>query len=319
MMPMRCLPVLLLAGLGLVLAGCGDARQPVLSTAGKDEALVVPANSWEDSARIVAGEEHSCVLWQGKVQCWGRNTHGQLQVPAGLDHVTDISAGESHTCALADGHVTCWGRNDSGQATPPPGLAGVTTISAGYLHSCAVSGGHVVCWGNDQLHQTEVPATLEHIEMLVSGLYDSCASTGQDVYCWGAHARANQPLHLSGIHNPVAMSLGTIQACVIHSVGLVCHNIENDQVMGNVPQLFEPVSVRSYGIFSCATVPGNVACWDFDGRVNSPRISGEALDVAVGGKHFCVLMQGRHITCWARTAIEDPAAILTPPAGWGPP
>lgn len=91
---------------------------------------------------IVAGVYHTCTLLDnGKMKCWGDNTHGplgigdntgrkyligdesgemgdQLQVvPAGVGRkVASISAGGWNSCFILDnGHVKCWGHNWLGQ------------------------------------------------------------------------------------------------------------------------------------------------------------------------------------------------------------
>lgn len=95
------------------------------------------------ATQVSAGGDHACArLANSTVQCWGRNTSGQLgtgtttssslpiTVP-GLTSVVTVAAGTAHTCArLANGTVQCWGQNVSGQLgnatssrspTPTPG------------------------------------------------------------------------------------------------------------------------------------------------------------------------------------------------------
>jgi alpha-tubulin suppressor-like RCC1 family protein len=89
-----------------------------------------------DTARIVLGNSHTCVVTTAKkVRCWGRSFRGQLGygntntfgdelgetpntggfVNVGAD-VKKISAGGDHTCVLrTDDKINCWGLNDIGQ------------------------------------------------------------------------------------------------------------------------------------------------------------------------------------------------------------
>jgi hypothetical protein len=75
------------------------------------------AAAWESQCALLAG---------GAVQCWGRNTSGQLgngmmtdsafPVVAGVSSATMTSGGGYFACALvANGGIRCWGSNASGQ------------------------------------------------------------------------------------------------------------------------------------------------------------------------------------------------------------
>ena len=81
---------------------------------------------------------------------------------AALAEVTEISAGRSHTCAvLTSGKVNCWGRNYHGQlgdgantvSDGPVEVSGISTarsIALGGSHSCALlTGGAIKCWGSN--------------------------------------------------------------------------------------------------------------------------------------------------------------------------
>ena len=56
--------------------------------------------------------------------------------------------GVGHTCVIkSDGIVQCWGRNTSQQSNIPVNLI-AKKISAGLMHTCAVKQNDVVqCWG----------------------------------------------------------------------------------------------------------------------------------------------------------------------------
>ena len=75
---------------------------------------------------VSVGNGHSCAIREsGAIQCWGSNTSGQSDAPAG--RFTAVAAGAHHTCAIREsGTIECWGSNHDwtteiykGQATPP--------------------------------------------------------------------------------------------------------------------------------------------------------------------------------------------------------
>lgn len=141
------------------------------------------------AAQLSAGANHTCaLLYDGDVQCWGSNQHGQVgsteKLGAGGGDFTSpqpavalprdavaISSGTNHTCALLDnGTVQCWGGNRYGtlgsptnvgstdpnpnplSVVPLPGEA--VAISAGVLHTCALlNDGGVRCWGKNEFGQ----------------------------------------------------------------------------------------------------------------------------------------------------------------------
>jgi len=64
------------------------------------------------------GYGHVCVILDDKsVKCWGKNVHGQLDVPneVVVSGGKQVSAGKGHTCTIVKNSaisLVCWGRND---------------------------------------------------------------------------------------------------------------------------------------------------------------------------------------------------------------
>jgi alpha-tubulin suppressor-like RCC1 family protein len=180
-----------------------------------------------DKQRLLAvGTHHSCaIIDDGRVECWGNNSMGQLgdgtletsttpRPVVGLTGVRQVSAGAHHTCALLqNGSVTCWGLGGSGQlgnngtadsSTPVPvaGISGATSLAVGGFHGCAVMGDESVrCWGQDGLgelgdgdgggvHASPVTVTgLADVQAIAAGEFHSCAVVaGGTVECWGGNA-----------------------------------------------------------------------------------------------------------------------------------
>jgi len=176
-----------------------------------------------DATQVVAGEVHTCVLADGKVECWGDNGLGELgvdpdQVPArpvarpvpGLEGIVvdQLAASSAHTCARAGGEVYCWGSNLFGELAKDDGLFGLPTkiplpsnirsIAAGRFFACALgSDGTARCWGSNAEGQLAQPgtapsATPVQIPLLnIAGIFGgdgrhACAVVQNgSAWCWG--------------------------------------------------------------------------------------------------------------------------------------
>jgi alpha-tubulin suppressor-like RCC1 family protein len=285
------------------------------------------------AVQINVGGEHSCVVTSASgVQCWGRNTYGQLGDGTITDKLTPvavsglgfgvqaIAAGASHTCALTTtGGVQCWGRNNYGQlgnGTATDSLvpvavngltSGVQAIVSGDNHSCGLtSSGGVVCWGDNQSAQ----------------LGDG--TTGDATY-----HRSLIPVAVFGLSSGVqAITAGFWHSCALTTpAGAVkCWGYNQHGELGDTSTTsrLKPVSVSGLssgvqsiaaGIYhTCAlTTAGGMKCWGNnlygqlgDGTtVNKliPTVSGLTSNVqaiAMGGYHSCALTSGGGVQCWGR-------------------
>ncbi len=76
-------------------------------------ALLSPVVLAEISA-VSVGNNYSCLVQSGAVECGGENTEGQLDVPL-LQNVRSLSAGARGTvCEISDDGLSCWGRQSDG-------------------------------------------------------------------------------------------------------------------------------------------------------------------------------------------------------------
>lgn len=198
---------------------------------------IEPFNIGVYSANVVlTGEDFTCALKEGLVECWGSNRHGQLdtrlsssQYPVTIDLPTRmerLAVGRRHACASSPASgVYCWGANESGQvgdgdmdtsAEPVrvPGIESPTAISAGANFSCAVDDGSVFCWGANERYQlgngTNVPrlapslVDVEDVMGVVSAPmgHGSCANDGEGQwFCWGANDSGGLSVGAAGIFN----------------------------------------------------------------------------------------------------------------------
>jgi alpha-tubulin suppressor-like RCC1 family protein len=189
---------------------------------------------------VSVGADSACALTVGGgVQCWGRNSLGELGdgVPVGSvsavpvpiaslsSGVSALSVGGSTACAItAAGDVMCWGDNTSGQVgngstnystiPVPAKVTGLTAramaVSVGGPSSCAITeNGGVECWGysfgigstlsNPAAFQ--IPGLTDGVTAISVGSYAACAlAAGGVVKCWGASpASSSTPAEVAGL------------------------------------------------------------------------------------------------------------------------
>ena len=136
---------------------------------------------------IVAGQDHTCALENGKAYCWGNNPVGELgdgntatsPVPVPVDTsgvldgktLTQVTVGYSHTCVLdSTGAAYCWGWDYDGALGDGKGSMSTSAMS---LVPVAV----------------EAPAGVHFTQIAADGSQGTCAldSSGA-AYCWGTNS-----------------------------------------------------------------------------------------------------------------------------------
>ncbi len=230
-----------------------------------------------------------------------------------------VAAGLSHTCAAQlDGTIQCWGRNSNGQlgngttidSRAPVTVVGITTavaVTTGGYHSCAVLlDGTARCWGSGSSGQLGngstasrltpvVVAGLTDITSLSAGGYHTCASRGDGrASCWGANSNGQ---------------LGNRTTVAVTSPAIVGGGIRSQQLTG-------VAEVETGRYSSCALLTsGGVRCWGLnangqlgDGTTTTRTapvvVSGmtTAVDVSVGDYHACVATGTGRARCWGWNA-----------------
>ena len=243
---------------------------------------------------IAAGDAHNCALsGDGRVLCWGSNSHGQLgngstaafsNVPVLVSGVTNaiaITAGAAHSCALlAAGEIQCWGFNNNGQlgdtttadrSTPVfvetlgveggflP-IANIVAIGAGTFHTCAMRVvGDVQCWGDGSFGQLGTNSFGDVLFPLTS-----------------VEELLNPEAGITTMHTAIALGVGRFHNCVIEADGQpVCWGRNDFGQLGtgnnNTSSVGLPVNSFLFNIDPNVTSSGNGHVAQVNAIVNCPE------------------------------------------------
>lgn len=294
-------PTILLALLGIAVAGASAAAAPSPATPG-----ALPTGAGQ---RLALGQSHTCVIVTGgAVRCWGNGEVGQLgtgsteaigddEMPTAIPPVDlgpgrgarAITAGDFHSCAILrapdpaqEGAVRCWGWNrfgqlgyastaDLGDDEPVAALGPVdlgpgrtaTALAAGANFTCALlDDGTVRCWGGNSSGQLGLGST---------------RVVGDD-----ETPGALPPVDLGAGRTAVAIAAGGFHACaLLDDAGVRCWggngtgelgrgnvaNIGDDETPGSVPPIAlardrRVVEVSAGFAHTCAVLDsGALRCW----------------------------------------------------------
>ena len=100
--------------------------------------------------QISAGNGQTCGLrTDGGIACWGRKLAGDRRGPPAGKFVQLSTGRGNHVCALGlNNEVVCWGDNSSGACEAPAGR--FLQVSVGGGHTCGLRlDGAVICWGRN--------------------------------------------------------------------------------------------------------------------------------------------------------------------------
>ena len=268
-----------------------------------------PAADAPAFVQVAVGENHSCALQNsGRVQCWGKNDDGQLDVPEGV-RFQQITAGYRFSCGIrADGGISCWGRNNHRQIEAPDGR--FNAIDAGWDHVCALSEGSATCWGWNANERATPPQDVP-FAAIGAGAEHSCGLTLRgDLVCWGKNDDGQAASRSGPFHD---LAVGAAHTCVLHQNGMIACQGKNDAGQSS-PPVTEFTQITSGSMHGCGIASDNsLRCWgqntDPTDSTVLPVPSGEFTSVTAGWNTTCAVRPGEPVQCWNysfRTARISP-------------
>lgn len=262
--------------------------------------VATPTNGLDNIKQVDIFQFHACSHNGDNVECWGRNSALQIDVPTDLGKPIDIAVGGLHSCVLQDDNqVRCWGDNTQGQTTLPSDLGKVVDIVAGYYHTCALNEtGKVNCWGRNNLGQLDIPATLAKATQLYSGFYNTCANTIEGIACWGRNNYGESSIW----YNLKEFAVGDDHVCGINNTRANCFGNQNNEPKAiKVPaNLNNPVTIGAGRYHSCVWTTNGMSCWGKDGdHLNAPANLTNVSEIDADESHSCAISNGV-VNCWGR-------------------
>jgi len=232
------------------------AVNPTNATLGTPNPLTVTITD-NDTTTMALGADHSCVLINGKIKCWGSNLYGQLgfdtiskgfgtnygdnpsesvtttitalfdYLDLGTDFIaTTLVAGGNHNCVLnPNSEIKCWGDNRFGQlGFPDPEWGPSTNIAMG-----------------DDLPYVYMDngAKLTAVKLALGERHTCALSTDGLVYCFGAN-------------NSGQLGNGSID------------NIGDDEAVSSTPVTLPTTAldITAGAFHTCAVLSNNqTTCW----------------------------------------------------------
>lgn len=275
------------AGIGVP----GNYDVEVITNSGSLFQSVAYATPLFDISKIDINNDHGCLVQQGRLMCWGRNTYNKTSLPGDVyspkvssyydaeiadNTVTDVAAGNRHTCViLQSGAVECFGYNYYGQ----------------------LGNGESGTFGNLPVAVTGIDGTAASASAIVAGTKFSCAilTPSNEVQCWGDQTglvSSTTPVTLAALDgSTTSKSVTAITASADH----ICALLET----GGVTCLGQ----SSWGVLGDGSIDGT-----------SKTAVAIAASKAFSTSHTCALLDTGAVECWGYNGdgnLGDPVMVTS--------
>ena len=284
---------------------------------------------------ISAGNYHTCYSKDDDIYCWGRNNHGQTNLPS--DATGKVIAGGDDTCIRSVNSsdetkqdLSCHGSLGSKTITQLP--QNFSRMSIGDLQACIYrldTDTKIECWGSGL--GTIIPTEYKTIptSAIASGGNHVCAIQGDHPYCWGLNSRgqANGPVFSQLKINEIAAganhTCGSFEYTSGAHEGLYTVYCWGDEAFGQLrggavepysnPSRRKLTNLKSSAFHTCGIYSETVVCWGRNdmGQSTVPAGLTGVTDIAVGRDHTCAISRDG-VSCWGSNAygqLNIPAAL----------
>jgi alpha-tubulin suppressor-like RCC1 family protein len=264
------------------------------------------AQSLGDTAQELAlGMNHSCLLNNGVVLCFGSNANKQLgNSSAGSEQsnrtfvttmssdVNHIFSGSHHICGIKGGESFCWGRNTEGQLgnnntldsfnavqtqidnTGTAFLQGVTQLALGFKHSCGIADGKAYCWGANNAGQIGDTTTIDKFYAVPT--YDTDLNNVTTLVAGSKHNCAigtAGKIYCWGENGLGQIGTGSNSPAFFSNPVLVTNTILINPMPANDTYTMENsnylnLSSNSTAFRTCAVNGGKYICWGKNGKIS---------------------------------------------------
>lgn len=256
----------------------------------------------------------------GGVVAWGRNDHGECNVPAGLTGAIAVAAGGEETVAAnghslavkSDGTVVAWGSNVDGQSSVPADLTGVVAVSAGRSHSLALkSDGTIAAWGlnlQGQCNVPPLPAGVTYTAISAGYYRDLALRSDGTAVGWGmSGGTINVPALPAGVTYTAVAAGGGI-GLAIRSDGQVIRWGYNFHIPVTPDGLTGVTDAVSVGWRHCLALKsdGTVVAWGWNGlgQCNVPALPDGVTYTAISanGFHSMAIRSDGTVVAWGNNS-----------------
>ena len=240
-------------------------------------------------------------LFAGEIIAWGRNEHGECNVPAGDDFVA-IDAGLDWSLALREnGSLIAWGNNALGPINTPSGY-NYTTISAGTAFGLALrDNGSIAAWGFNGQGQCNVPAGYDYVAISGGTSHGLALKDDGSIVGWGSNSYGQ--ISIPAGFDYVAIAAGEGHSLALKADGSLVAWGNNNYGQCNQPAGFDfeivdtNNSLTSYAIRTDGTM--EAWGWDLMGQVRgAPSGGGPWLDASSGAYHGLALHANGWVLGW---------------------